>query len=362
MELHAAESLDAALDVLATRGDRCQVLAGGTDVMIQLARGEITPAALLHIERIAELRGIETNGAVHVGALVTHRELAKGVLGDGFRSVAESAATVGGRQTQVVGTIGGNVCNASPAADTLPALLVHDATVTLRSIAGSRTVPLSAFLLGRRATTRAPEELLTAIGMPAAGEGSGEVYLKVGRRSDMEVAIVGLAMRLRFDEAGTVTEARVALASVGPCPQRATGAEAALVGAPLETDRVDAAAAAVLDGIEPVDDLRATAGYRRRVLPGLLRRAVGICAQRAGRWVRWSCRSRSTGGPRPSRSTPRTPCSACCGTACGSPAPRRAATRASAARAPCWSTGCRSTPASTPPARRPGAAWRPSRA
>lgn len=283
MELHAVDSLDAALDVLATRGERCQVLAGGTDVMVQLARGEITPAALLHVERIEALRGVEVDGPITLGALVTHRELAKGVLGDGFRSVAESAATVGGRQTQVVGTIGGNVCNASPAADTVPALLVHDATVTLRSSAGSRTVPLSAFLVGRRATTRAPDELLTAIGMPATGEGSGDVYLKVGRRSAMEVAIVGLAMRLRFDEAGTVTEARVALASVGPRPQRATGAEAALVGGPLEPDRVDAAASAVLDGVEPVDDLRATAAYRRRVVPGLLRRAAGICAQRAGR-------------------------------------------------------------------------------
>lgn len=283
MELHSVDTIDAALDVLAARGEGCQVLAGGTDVMIQLARGEITPASLLHVERIAELRGIEANGAVHLGALVTHRELAKGVLGDRFRSVAESAATVGGRQTQVVGTIGGNVCNASPAADTLPALLVHDATVTLRSRATSRTVPLQEFLVDRRATTRASDELLTGLWLGDPGEGSGDVYLKVGRRGAMEVAIVGLAMRLSFDAAGSVIEARVALAAVGPRPARSTGAEDALVGGPLAPDRLVAAAAAVLLDITPVDDLRGTADYRRRVVPGLLRRAAGICAQRAGR-------------------------------------------------------------------------------
>lgn len=288
MELHAVDSLDEALEVLAGRGDRCQILAGGTDVMVQLARGEIGPAALLHVERIAELRGIEangphTNGSVRLGSLVTHRDLARGVLGDGFRSVAESAATVGGLQTQVVGTIGGNVCNASPAADTLPALLVHDAMVTLRSSTASRTVPLQAFVVGRRRTTRTPDELLTEIALATPGEGSGDVYLKVGRRSAMEVAIVGLAMRLRFDAGGTVTEARVALAAVGPCPLRSAGAEQALVGGGLDPYRLDAAAAVVLHDIAPVDDLRGTADYRRRVIPGLLRKAAEICSQRAGR-------------------------------------------------------------------------------
>ncbi|WP_300014227.1 FAD binding domain-containing protein [Pseudonocardia sp.] len=283
MELHAVDTVDAALDVLAARGDGCQVLAGGTDVMIQLARGEITPAVLLHVERVAGLRGVEANGSVHLGALVTHRTLATGVLGDRFRAVAESAATVGGRQTQVVGTIGGNVCNASPAADTLPALLVHDATVTLRSRAAGRTVPLQEFLVGRRTTTRAADELLTGVSLGDPGKGSGDVYLKVGRRGAMEVAIVGLAMRLSFDAAGAVTGARVALAAVGPRPARSTGAEEALVGGPLEADRLDAAAAAACRDITPVDDLRGSADYRRRVVPGLLRRAAGICARRAGR-------------------------------------------------------------------------------
>jgi len=281
MELSTADSVDEAVDELARRGERCQVLAGGTDVMIQLARREIAPEHLLHVERVAELRAVEADGVTRLGALVTHRELATGRLGPGYAAVAESAATVGGLQTQVVGTIGGNVCNASPAADTLPALLVHDAEVTLRSTRGSRTVPLAEFLVGRRVTTRAPDELLTAITLSGPAARTGDVYLKVGRRSGMEVAIVGLAARLTFDGAGVVTDARVAVASVGPRPQRSPGAETALVGGTQDAESVRAAAKALLQDIDPIDDVRGTADYRRRVIPGLLGRAVQICARRA---------------------------------------------------------------------------------
>ena len=282
MELRSVDSVEQALDVLAEDGDRCQVLAGGTDVMIQLGRGEISPGLLLHVEQLDQLRGVSANGATRIGSLVTHRELAVGALGDPFRSIAESAATVGGLQTQVVGTIGGNICNASPAADTLPALLVHDAELTLRSRSGTRTVPLWEFVVGRRMTTRRPDELLTEIGLAAPGARSGDVYLKVGRRSAMEVAIVGLAMRLQLDGDGAVTAARVALASVGPCPLRSTAAERALVGSRLEPAATTAAADAVLREMAPVDDLRGSADYRRRVIPGLVRRAAEICAERAG--------------------------------------------------------------------------------
>lgn len=281
MEVHAVESLDAALDFLAGHGDGCQVLAGGTDVMIQLSRGQISPSALLHIERVAELRQHTINGGASLGALVTHRELAKGRLGSRFRSVAEAAATVGGLQTQSVGTIGGNVCNASPAADTLPALLVHDAELTLRSASGSRQVGLQQFLTGRRTTQRRADELLTEIRLPVPQGRTGDVYLKVGRRSAMEVAIVGLAMRLNFDTDGTVTQAAVALASVGPRPLRATGAEQALIGSRLEHEALVAAGAAALVEISPMDDIRASAGYRRRLIPGLLVRAAQTCRQRA---------------------------------------------------------------------------------
>jgi aerobic carbon-monoxide dehydrogenase medium subunit len=287
MEMRTVHSVAEAVETLAEHGERCQVLAGGTDVMIQLGRGELSPGLLLHIERIGELARAEVNGLARVGALVTHHQLVRGALGGRYRAVAAASATCGGLQTQAVGTIGGNVCNASPAADSLPALLVHDAQVTLVSAGGERTVPLDEFVVGRRATTRRPDELLTSLTLAAPGARSGDVYLKVGRRSAMEVAIVGLAMRLALDDAGTVTDARVALASVGPRPLRSRAAEAALVGAvPLSDDpatgaALSAAAEALLAEISPVDDLRASAEYRRRLVPGLLRRAARTCAARA---------------------------------------------------------------------------------
>jgi CO/xanthine dehydrogenase FAD-binding subunit len=282
MQLLSVDTTDEALDVLAGVGGQCQILAGGTDVMIQLGRQEIQPEVLLHVERIAELRQTRVNGVAFVGSLVTHRQVATGILGTGYRAVAEAAATVGGLQTQSVGTIGGNVCNASPAADTIPALLVHDAEVTLRSRRTTRSMPLAEFLLGRRATARAADELLTAVMLAPAEPRTGDTYLKVGRRSAMEVAIVGLAMRLTFDPSGVVTDARIALASLGPAVMRAGGAEAVLVGSFLTSETVSASSVEVLAGVTPRDDLRATAEYRSRLIPGLLRRAARICAERAG--------------------------------------------------------------------------------
>lgn len=298
MELRTVDTVEEALAVLASGDGGCQVLAGGTDVMVQLSRGEIAPSMLLHVERLAELRAAEVNGSARIGALVTHRQLVKGALGPAYRAVAEAAATCGGLQTQAVGTIGGNVCNASPAADTLPALLVHDARVTLRSAGGDRTLALEEFVLGRRATARRPDELLTEITLGVSSGRTGDVYLKVGRRSAMEVAIVGLAMRLRLTDDGTVADARVALASVAPRPLRSPGAEAALSGAgaagdSLDPAALDAAAQALLREVSPRDDLRASADYRRRVLPGLLRRAAEICVQRA---------RLAAGGPEPTES------------------------------------------------------------
>jgi aerobic carbon-monoxide dehydrogenase medium subunit len=283
MHLRSVDSVDEALQELAAGGSDCQVLAGGTDVMIQRDRREIGPPVLLHIEKIAALRDVAANGAgVTLGSLVTHRQLAAGALGDRYRAIAEAAATVGGLQTQAVGTVGGNICNASPAADTVPALLVHDAQLTLHSATSSRTIALSDFIVGRRTTRRHPEELLTHVSLAAPRSRSGDAYLKVGRRSAMEVAIVGLAVRLQFDEAGVVTDARVALASIGPRPVRALEAEAALTGRPLSSQSVTAAGGAAVRGTDPVDDVRGTADYRRRVIPGLLSRAAGLCAQRAG--------------------------------------------------------------------------------
>jgi carbon-monoxide dehydrogenase medium subunit len=284
VRFHTARSVQEALTQLRELGSDAQVLAGGTDLMVQYLRGEIAPAVLLYVGRLEQLQGIEViNGRLEIGALVTHRRLASApVIRREFPAIAEAAAGIGGWQIQEVATIGGNICNASPAACLGPPLLVADAAVTLEHFGGLRTMPLADFFVGRRATARRPEELVTRIAVQPAPDRTGECYLKVTRRSAMDVAVVGLAARLTFRNDGeTVEAARVALCSVAPRPFRAAEAEAVLVGMRLEPGLVREAGRLLVEGSTPIDDARATAEYRRQVLPPLLNRAVHICRRRA---------------------------------------------------------------------------------
>lgn len=283
-EFHAPSSVSGALQLLEELGRGAQVLAGGTDVMVQYQRHEISPAHLVCILNLRELAGIQTqDGVVTIGALTTHRELATSeLIRREFTGLAEAANTVGGWQTQNIATLGGNLCNASPAADTPPPLLVADAAVRLRSRRGERTVPLGDFFLGRRETARRPEELLVDITIQRPPPSTGEVYLKLGRRHAMEIAVVGLAMRLTFDDAlREVREARLALCSVAPRPFRATEAEQALVGSRLEPEALERAGALAAGRTSPIDDVRASGEYRRWMVAALVRRAAELCRQRA---------------------------------------------------------------------------------
>lgn len=283
MEFRTAGSIEEALACLAELGGDAQVVAGGTDVMIQHMRREINPSVLLHIGRLRELDGFTSNGTAAFGALTTHRDLATDPrVAGAFPALAEAASTVGGWQTQEVGTLGGNLCNASPAADTAAPLLIADARVELRSERGVRRLPLDEFLLGRRKTARLGDELLMSVTATPLGAHSGEVYLKLGRRRAMEVAVVGLALRLAFDVGGTVTSARIAACSVGPRAYRATEAERILEGCRLEDETIAEAGRVLADSATPIDDARASSSYRKRVLPGLLARAVVACVDRAG--------------------------------------------------------------------------------
>lgn len=282
MEFLRARHLDEALQTLADRGDEARVLAGGTDVMIQYLHGELAPGALVHIEEIADLRSVSTNGRTSIGPLATHRALATDpALRQEHPALAAACRTVGGWQTQAVGTIGGNICNASPAADTAPALLTADAGVTLSSVGGTRRMPLTEFFLDRRKTALEPDELVTAIDVEPLPDSAGEVYLKLGRRGAMEVALVGLAVRLGFAADGTVGSARIAVCSVAPTPRRIPEAEAALVGSRLETAALDAAGEELRRAAAPIDDARGTASYRMRTLRGLLERAADQCREMA---------------------------------------------------------------------------------
>jgi carbon-monoxide dehydrogenase medium subunit len=290
LEFIDAHTIDEALDALAERGEEATVLAGGTDVVVQMQQGSLQPRSLVHIRRLSEIRGIDARERTEIGALTTHWDLGRdAIIRSAHPSLAEAAATVGGRQTQNIGTIAGNVVNASPAADLLPALLGANADVRLVSATGERSLALEDFLLDRKRTALRPDELVTSISLERPGPRSGETYLKVGRRGAMEVAVAGLAVRVQLNGDDTVADVRIAACSVGPRAFRARDAEAALIGTSGEKAAIEEAARLLQAGSSPIDDVRGTAGYRRRVLAALLERAFTTSLT--------SARSTPEGGP-----------------------------------------------------------------
>lgn len=277
-----AYELAHALATLGTQGPDVTVLAGGTDVMVQYLRGLVSPSILLNIRRLPELTGVSTDDRTLIGAVTTHRQLTVDpIVRNRHAALAEAAATVGGRQTQNMGTIAGNLVNASPAADLLPVLLVSDATVILRSATTSRELGVGEFVVGRRATLRTHDELVTKLSLEPTGPRSGETYLKIGRRGAMEVAVVGLAVRIAFALDGAVTDARIAACSVAPVAFRACEAERRLIGSKLDDETLREAGELLRHAASPIDDARATASYRRAVLVPMLRRAVFVCRKRS---------------------------------------------------------------------------------
>jgi len=202
-EYHEPTSLAEAVDQGARFGADGRFLAGGTDLIIQMRRGTLRPGHLVSLHRIPGLDGVDANGAVTLGALVTHRTLERHPAFQGrLRALVEGAEVVGGHQVRNVATVGGNIVNASPAADVVPVLLALDATVTCLGPGGERTLPLDGFLLEPGRTARQPGELLTAVRFPALPARSATAFLKAGRRKAMEISVVCVAARLTLDGAG----------------------------------------------------------------------------------------------------------------------------------------------------------------
>ncbi len=250
-------------------------IAGGTDLMVQLeADVAEPPAAVLDLWRLDELRGISTDGYdVSVGALTTYTELRRSpVISARLPALAEAAATVGAAQIQNRGTIGGNICNASPAGDSLPVLLAVDATFDLGSTAGVRTVPAREFWTGYRQTALREDELLLRVRFPVE-RARRTRFRKVGTRAAQAISKVVLALSYRLDD-DTWRDVRLALGSVAPTTIRAHQTEAVLEGAWPQASVADEAAAVLAGEISPIDDVRSTADYRRSVSARVLHRLL----------------------------------------------------------------------------------------
>ena len=274
MTAQAATSVEEALGAL-EREPGATILAGGTDVMVEINSGHRRPDAVVAVGRIPALRGWEVSGpTLRVGAATTYTEMLDAAFAQVAPALAEAARTVGSPQIRNAGTLGGHVGTASPAGDTLPVLVALDAVVVLASRRGERRVPLVEFITGPKRTALDPGELIIAVEV-IAGPGLAQEYLKVGTRNAMVIAVASCALVL--DRARR--SVRVGLGSVGPTPLRAPAAEA-WGAARLAWDRpmVDPALAAefgrrVAAEARPIDDHRSTADYRRH--------AVGVMAGRA---------------------------------------------------------------------------------
>ncbi|MFI5254238.1 MAG: FAD binding domain-containing protein [Candidatus Limnocylindrales bacterium] len=268
--------------LLADGGPAWRPLAGGTDLMVQIEAGTAPrPERVLDLWGLRELRGIEADaGAVSIGALTTYTELRRSPLvRDRLPVLAEAAATIGALQIQNRGTLGGNIVNASPAGDSLPILLACDAIIVLGGPRGVREVAAEAFFIGYRRIARADDELVLRVRIPAPA-GREVRFRKVGTRRAQAISKVVLALAWRPDAVGAWRNVRVALGSVAERPVRVPGAEAALDGARPTPQTAAAAAEAVMTGIEPIDDVRSTADYRRAVSGRILHRIV----RDAGGW------------------------------------------------------------------------------
>ncbi len=264
-------SLGEALGALARHPGLYTLLAGGTDVMVLLESGTLAPRPLLNIRSIAELNGIdEQPDFVALGALTTFSALQRNpLLRREFPLIVQAASEVGGVAIQNRGTVGGNLGNASPAADLSPSLLVYDAQLELRSVRGSRVVPYVEFHIGYKRTLLEADELIARILLPRSAAGWHGYSRKVGPRAAQAISKVHLATVARMAE-GHIAEARVALGSVAATPVRCRNTEELLRGRAVDTVLIEEARAALTAEVQPIDDIRSTAHYRRRVAANLL--------------------------------------------------------------------------------------------
>lgn len=278
---HEPTTVQEVIDLLIEYGDDAKLLAGGTDLMVLYTRFKIEPKHVISLDGVKQLTGIRESetGDLVLGAQVTHREIEKSsLITESLQALRQACSTVGGVQVRNVGTIGGNLCNASPAADIPPVLLALDASVTLEGPNGKRNLSLEQFLLGPRNVALDPGELLTAVKIPKVESNTATVFLKAGRRKAMEISLCAVSARVTTDENGRA-DVRIGLGSVAPTAVRAYSAEALLQGKVITEDLIKAAGAAAVNDCKPISDVRGSAEYRSMVVEAMVRRALTQCLE-----------------------------------------------------------------------------------
>lgn len=276
-------SIQDAIQSLASSTGTTKVLAGGTDLLVQLRAGMISPDHIVDLKRIPELKAIsEENGGFRIGAAVAGAELSEHKdIPNVWPGVVEGLDLIGSTQIQGRASLGGNLCNGSPAADSVPAMIAVGATCKIVGPDGEREAKVEDIVVGPGRTSLANNEFVVSFFLPQRPARSGDAYLRLIPRTEMDIAVVGAGVSLSLDADGTCNAARVALGAVAPTPLLLEDAAAAIVGTKLDDAALDKLAALASAACNPIDDKRGTIAYRTKVAGVLARRAAVIAAERA---------------------------------------------------------------------------------
>jgi CO/xanthine dehydrogenase FAD-binding subunit len=283
MRYEAPETLDAAVALLVAATGDARVLAGGTDLLVQLKTDVIHPGLVVDLKRISQMREIKkTATGFTIGAAVSGAELKEHAdLKKHWPGLVEAASLIGSTQIQGRATLGGNLCNASPAADSVPALIAAGATVAIHGPKGARELLVEDVVLGPRKTALTKGEFVVSFHLPLRAKGVGDAYLRFIPRTEMDIAVVGAGVRLTTDTSGVITAARIGLGAVAAKPLLVKAAGDALIGTKLEDAALDKMVAAVRAACKPIDDKRGTIEFRIKVAGVIARRATVTAYERA---------------------------------------------------------------------------------
>jgi len=284
MRYERPRTIEDATALMAGEGAQAFVLAGGTDLLVRMQNDAFEAGLIVDIKAIAGMDAIaETDDGFVIGAAVPSAALSEhAALVSAWPGVVEAASLIGSTQIQSRCTIVGNLCNASPAADSVPALVAADAIVRVAGPDGPREVAILDVPIGPGRTSLAKGEIIEAVVLPKREARSGDAYLRFIPRTEMDIAVVGVGVNLSVDEGGTVLSARVALGAVGPKVMLVSSAADALVGSKLEDSALEALTFACSEASTPIDDKRGTVAFRKQVAGVLARRAAQTAYDRAG--------------------------------------------------------------------------------
>jgi carbon-monoxide dehydrogenase medium subunit len=283
MRFEAPETIDAAISLLANASGEARVLAGGTDLLVQLRADMIEPELVVDIKRIAETRTvIEEDGGYRVGASVAGAELKEHPsFSKVWPGVVHAFDLIGSTQIQGRCTLAGNLCNASPAADSVPAMAAVGAIARIAGPSGTRDIPVEEIPTAPGKTSLAKGEFVTSIFFPKKTDNTGDDYLRFIPRTEMDIAVVGSGVCLTLDNDGTCTAAKIVLGAVGPTIIICEEAANALIGTKVDDAAIEAAGAAATAAATPISDKRGTVEYRKKVAGVLTRRATTKALERA---------------------------------------------------------------------------------